>query len=38
MDASAQELRHYQNAVMNSAKWEHFNPRPDDIIWQFIAD
>ena len=25
-------MRHYQNAVMNSAKWEHFKPRPDDII------
>ncbi len=32
MDASMQMLHHYQNAVMNSAKWEHFNARPDDII------
>ena len=24
--------RHYQNAVMNSAKWDSFIPRPDDII------
>jgi aryl sulfotransferase len=32
MDSSANQLRHYQNAVMNSAKWAHFKPRPDDII------
>ncbi|MEZ5570881.1 MAG: hypothetical protein R3E64_02565 [Halioglobus sp.] len=32
MDTKPQQLRHYQNAVMNSAKWAQFVPRADDII------
>ena len=32
MSDKPQQTRHYQNALMNSAKWSHFKPRPDDII------
>jgi len=32
MSRQPPRTRHYQNAVMNSAKWDAFVPRPDDII------
>jgi aryl sulfotransferase len=32
MSGLPRRTRHYQNAVMNSAKWDAFIPRPDDII------
>ncbi|MEZ5503278.1 MAG: sulfotransferase domain-containing protein [Halioglobus sp.] len=32
MECIPQRLHHYQNAIMNSAKWDHFVPRADDII------
>ena len=32
MDNTPERLHHYQNAIMNSAKWDQFVPRADDII------
>ncbi len=32
MTNKPQQIHHYQNALMNSAKWAHFEPRADDII------
>ena len=27
-----EQLHHYQNAIMNSSRWENFEPREDDIL------
>ena len=27
-----EQIHHYQNAVMNSSRWENFEPREDDIL------
>lgn len=32
MDNRPKRLHHYQNSIMDSAKWDHFTPRADDII------
>ena len=30
--AGPRTLHHYQSVVMDSARWEHFRPRADDIV------